>query len=101
MWTRDELRLGAEHRSAKDHAPAFICASPLPGAGDHYIVLNSGHTFHEKEFAALNYLLFPRLGDWAVMRVTAGAQTWQPSSQAFPEEVVAAGFFDEAWTTTR
>ena len=68
VWTRDELRLGDAHRSARDHAPAFICASPLPGAGDHYIVLNSGHTFHEKEFAAFNYLLFPRLGDWAVMK---------------------------------
>jgi hypothetical protein len=100
VWTRDELRLGDEHRSARDHAPAFICASPLPGASDHYVVLNSGHTFHEKEFAALNYLLFPRLGDWAVVHVTPGAQTWQPSSLAFPEEVVRAGFFDEAWKTT-
>ena len=67
---------------AKDHAPAFICASPL--AKDCYIVINSGHTFHEKEFAAFNYLLFPRLGDWAVMKIDTG-------------EPVAVGYFDESW----
>ena len=96
-WTRDELRLGPERRSARDHAPALICASPLPGAGDHYLVLNSGHTFHEQEFAAFNYLLFPRLGDWAVMKVMPGVEAWQPSVAAFPETAVRAGFFDETW----
>lgn len=99
-WTRDEVRLGGEARSAKDHAPAFICASPLPGAGDRYVVINSGHTFHEMEFAAFNYLLFPRLGDWAMIKVTPGADAWQPSSSTFPEEVVRAGFFNEEWKTT-
>ena len=99
IWTREEVRLGpgAASRSAKDHAPVLICANPLSGAGDRYIVLNSGHTFHQKEFAAFNYLLFPRLGDWAVMRILPGAQKWQPSSSGFPEEVVQAGFFDEQW----
>jgi hypothetical protein len=96
-WNCDEVRLGGEHHSAKDHAPAFICASPLPGAGDHYLVLNSGHTFHEKEFAAFNYLLFPRLGDWAVIKVTSGAEAWQTTAAVFPEKVVHAGFFDEEW----
>jgi len=96
-WTRDEVSIGDTHLAAKDHAPALICASPLPGAGEHYLVLNSGHTFHEKEFAAFNYLLFPRLGDWAMLRVLPGAETWQPASPDFPEETVRAGFFDEAW----
>jgi hypothetical protein len=97
-WTRDEVTLGGEKRSAKDHAPVLICASSLPGAGEHYLVLNSGHTFHEKEFAAFNYLLFPRLGDWAIMHVLPGAEAWQPSSPAFPEEAIRAGYFDETWT---
>ena len=96
-WSRDEVGVGTERHSAKDHAPALICANPLPGADDHYLVLNSGHTFHEKEFAAFNYLLFPRLGDWALLRITPGAETWKPSEGAFPEEVVRAGFFDEQW----
>ena len=82
-WTREELRLGAEAQSAQDHSPAFITASPL--AKNRYLVINSGHTFHEKEFAAFNYLLFPRLGDWAVIKV--GAE----------EKIVRAGYFDEEW----
>lgn len=82
MWTRDEIALGEQKQAAADHAPAFICANPL--APDCYLVINSGHTFHEKEFAAFNYLLFPRLGDWAVMKIDT-------------EEAVAAGYFDEEW----
>lgn len=81
-WTRDEIALGEQKRPAADHAPAFICGSPL--ASNRYIVINSGHTFHEKEFAAFNYLLFPRLGDWAVMKIDG-------------DEPVAAGYFDEEW----
>lgn len=79
-WTRDEVRLGEQKQSSADHAPAFIYASPL--AKDRYIVINSGHTFHEKEFAAFNYLLFPRLGDWAVLKIDG-------------DEPLAAGYFDD------
>jgi pimeloyl-ACP methyl ester carboxylesterase len=81
-WTRAEVSLGDQAKPAGDHAPAFICASPL--AANRYIVINSGHTFHEKEFAAFNYMLFPRLGDWAVMNINA-------------DEPVRAGYFDESW----
>jgi hypothetical protein len=42
-------------------------------------------------------LLFPRLGDWAVMKIGAGAASWKPGTAAFPEEVERSGFFDEAW----
>jgi hypothetical protein len=91
------MQCGVEHRAAKEYAPVLICASPLQGAGDHYLVVNSGHTFHEKEFSTFNYLLFPRLGDWAVMRILPGAERWQPGAGDFPEEVVKAGFFDEEW----
>lgn len=96
-WTRDTVKLGAEGHSAKDHAPVLINASPFPGAGDRYVVINSGHTFHEKEFAAFNYLLFPRHGDWAVMKVGAGAEAWKPGAATFPEEAMRAGYFDEQW----
>ncbi|MEQ2005688.1 MAG: prolyl oligopeptidase family serine peptidase, partial [Limisphaerales bacterium] len=96
-WTRDTVKLGAESHAAKEHAPVLISASPFPGASDRYVVINSGHTFHEKEFAAFNYLLFPRLGDWAVMRVMPGAETWKPGVVEFPEEAVRAGYFDEQW----
>ncbi|WP_395753208.1 alpha/beta fold hydrolase [Prosthecobacter sp.] len=86
-WTPDEVRLGAEVQSARDHSPAFITASPL--AKGRYLVINSGHTFHEKEFAAFNYLLFPRLGDWAVIKVGAEGK------------IVLAGYFDEDWRKAR
>ncbi len=78
-----------------NHAPVLICASPL--ATNRYIVINSGHTFHEKEFTAFNYLLFPRLGDWAIIEMTPGSQEWEPASPTFPEKVIRAGYFDEQW----
>lgn len=94
-WNRDELRLGDEVESSTDHAPAFLFASPFDA--NRYLVINSGHTFHEAEFAAFNYLLFPRLGDWAVVKVAAGADQWQPGASGFPESIVRAGYFDESW----
>lgn len=94
-WTAKEVRLGDVTRSATDHAPVLIAPNPL--AAGRYVVINSGHTFHESEFAAFNYLLFPRLGDWAVLKVTGDARSWKPESTPFPEEVVRAGYFDEAW----
>ena len=94
-WTRESLAIGDEVYPASDHAPAFICASPM--ATDRYIVINSGHTFHEKEFAAFNYLLFPRMGDWGVLKISPGAEQWQPLSSEFPEQIIRAGFFDETW----
>ena len=57
----------ARRTPPRDHAPVLIQPNPL--AAGRYVVLNSGHTFHEKELASLNYLLFPRLGDWAVLKV--------------------------------
>lgn len=89
-WTRDELEMDGRTYPAGGHAPALICASPLPGARGRYVVLNSGHTFHEAELGGLNYLLFPRLGDWAVMRIGAG-------SGKVDEEPLRAGYFSEAW----
>ena len=31
------------------------------------------------------------------MKIVPGAEQWLPSSPAFPEEVVRAGYFDETW----
>ncbi len=92
-WTRDEVRLGEDRYPAADHAPALI--QPSPFAEGRYVVLNSGHTFHEKELASLNYLLFPRLGDWAVLKV--GDKVPKDPSGPLQESTVRAGFFDERW----
>lgn len=96
-WTAKQITFGDATYAAEDHAPACICRSPL--AANRYLVLNSGHTFHEKEFAAFNYLLFPRLGDWGVLKISPEASLWQSTMADFPETFVRAGFFDETWRT--
>jgi hypothetical protein len=88
-WTRAECEIGDTKVPAAGHALMFV--QPNPFASGRYVVVNSGHTFHEKELATLNYLLFPRLGDWAVVKV--------PDDPSRPprEEVIRTGFFDEQW----
>ncbi|HVE42289.1 MAG TPA: prolyl oligopeptidase family serine peptidase [Planctomycetota bacterium] len=83
-WTKGELRVGDRPYDPATHAPALIYPNPL--AADRYVVLNSGPSFHEKEMA-LSYLLYPRLGDWAVFEVGT------PDIDA----VRASGFFGEKW----
>jgi len=95
VWTRDELRMGKQHYAAADHAPALIVPNPLAGAGGRYVVINSGHTFHEKELGTYNYLLFPRHGDWAVFRV--GRQQPATPTGVVQETVLRAGFLNEQW----
>ena len=92
-WTRDRLHLGGGKYAAANHVPVLIHPNPL--APGRYVVLNSGHTFHEKELASLNYLLFPRRGDWALLRVDGKAP--QIPAQSSEETVLRAGFFDEHW----
>jgi len=94
-WSRKELKVGATRYQVADHAPALICASPLPGATGHYLVLNSGHTFHEPEFSTLNYLLYPRLGDFAVFQV--GGKSPATPSAPLDEKLIQAGLMDERW----
>lgn len=95
-WSREEVQFGPKRYPAIDHAPVLISPNPLPGAAGRYIVINSGHTFHAADFLLPNFVLFPRLGDWAVVKAGADAAGWAPSS-IFPETVVEAGLFDEQW----
>ena len=92
-WTQSSLRLGSQAYSANDHVVGMIAPNPLPGAGDRYVVLNSGHTFREAELAKLNYLLFPRWGDWAVVQIGPN----ESKSAGLTEDVIDAGYFDEHW----
>ncbi len=62
--------------------PVLIGPNPLNGA--HYVVFNSGHTFHEDEFKGSNALLYPRLGDYAVINPAV-------------RQVVRGGMFDTEW----
>ncbi|HXX94847.1 MAG TPA: prolyl oligopeptidase family serine peptidase [Planctomycetota bacterium] len=94
-WSKTELRVGGPAYAAADHAPALIHPNPLMEGKGRYLVLNSGHTFHELELARLNYLLFPRLGDWAVLKV--GGEPPANPADPIAEEVRATGLFDESW----
>ena len=80
-WTKTEIAVGAKKFSAAGHIPVLIYPNPLNPK--RYVVINSGHTFGEKEFRGTNALLFPRLGDYAVVA---------------PDGAVAvSGFFNENW----
>ncbi|MCE9533284.1 MAG: PHB depolymerase family esterase [Planctomycetes bacterium] len=92
-WTQEHVVIGTDSYAADKHVPVLIQPNKL--APGRYVVLNSGHTFREKELNLLNYLLFPRLGDWAVLKV--GGKVPNNPSEALEEEVLRAGFFDEQW----
>jgi hypothetical protein len=92
-WTQQELVFDGQTYSSTEHVPVLIQPSPL--APGRYLVINSGHTFHEKELDSLNYLLFPRLGDWAIVKV--GAKQPAAPSEPLDEVVLKAGFFNEEW----
>src|SRR5207249_3932971 len=95
-WTRDHLQIDKQHYAAADHAPLLIQPNPL--AAGRYVVLNSGHTFHEQELGSLNYLLFPRLGDWAILKV--GGKSPAGPGEPLDEQVKVAGFCNEQWQIT-
>ena len=88
-WTADTLTVNGVSYDAKTHYPVLIYPDPLKR--DRYLVLNSGHTFHAAEFEGSNALLYPRLGDWAVLKLAP--TTLDPAHT----ETVAAGLFDEDW----
>jgi predicted esterase len=88
-WTKERLSLGGADYDAAGHVPVLIYPSPL--AADCYVVLNSGHTFHAADFRGNNALLYPRLGDFAVLKLAAG------KDDPLAAEVLQAGLFDDHW----
>ena len=79
----------ADAGAAAEHVPVLIYPNPLnPGR---YVVLNSGHTFHAADFQGTNALLYPRLGDYAVLKLqpTAADSAGRASGHI--------GLFDEYW----
>lgn len=92
-WSKETLKWGDQTYSAADHLPAFIAPNPLPEGAGRYVVLNSGHTFRGIDFATINYLLFPRWGDWAVLQIDPQRVATEPVT----EKVLQSGFFNEAW----
>lgn len=96
-WSKETIRLAGREYSASNHIPALIAPNPLPGAGKHAVVLNSGHTFRGADLGKFNYLLFPRWGDWALIETRPA-----PKGGPLPDDhILDAGYFDEHWQFSR
>lgn len=89
-WTKEKLVVNGVEYDAKMHVPVLIYPNAL-SQNHGYVVINSGHTFKEADLKGTNALLYPRLGDWAVLKPTPTKN--DPAAY----EVVAAGLFDENW----
>jgi sugar lactone lactonase YvrE/pimeloyl-ACP methyl ester carboxylesterase len=85
-WTKDEVRLAGRKFTADTHLPVLIYPNPLNPS--RYVVLNSGHTFPTTDYDKTNALLFPRLGDYGVLR---------PHVDDAVGEAVMAGLFNDSW----
>jgi pimeloyl-ACP methyl ester carboxylesterase len=88
-WNKGEITLAGQTVSASDHVPVLIYPSPLNAR--RYVVLNSGHTFHAADFQGTNALLYPRLGDYALLKPAPTPK------DPLAAEVVTAGLFDDFW----
>jgi hypothetical protein len=88
-WTRENITLAGKTATAADHVPVLIYPSPL--ATGRYVVLNSGHTFHAADFRGTNALLYPRLGDYVLLRLAP------TEKEPLGTEVITAGLFDDFW----
>ncbi len=88
-WTRDSFTINDRAYDPAHYAAALIY--PNPQAPRRYVVLNSGHTFHEADFKNSNAWLFPRLGDVAV-------QKFEPlAAGGYQETTEWADFFNNSW----
>jgi dienelactone hydrolase len=88
-WTKETITWDGKDYAASEHVPVLIYPSPLNT--ERYVVLNSGHTFHAADFEGTNALLYPRLGDYAILKLSPGKQ------DPLAVEVQRAGLFDDFW----
>ena len=88
-WNADQIKIGENVFDTKTHGLSMIYPNPLNPRK--YVVINSGHTFHEKDFRNSNSWLFPRLGDIAVQKFTKNA------NGGYDEKIVWATNFNAGW----
>jgi hypothetical protein len=88
-WTKEKIAFAGTSGDSADHVPVLIYPNPL-NAG-RYVVLNSGHTFHAADFRGTNALLYPRLGDYALLKLQSTAA--DPLGVA----VRKSGLFNDYW----
>lgn len=92
-WTRDRITFDGKKYSAADHVPVMIYPNPLNAA--RYVVLNSGHTFHAADFEGTNALLYPRLGDYAILKLNP------TDRDPLGVDVATSGLFNDFWKLDR
>ena len=80
-WSRTAITVGAQTFTAADHVPVLIYPNPLNPK--RYVVINSGHTFSDADFRGTNAWLYPRLGDYSVLKANG--------------DIAVSGFFNEHW----
>lgn len=88
-WTRDEIEFNGKTYKATEHVPVMIFPNPLNPKK--YVVINTGHTIPSEDYAKTNAMLFPRLGDYAILKMTP------TEKNGAAHEVVTAGLFNEFW----
>jgi len=88
-WTKGGFEVNGQSYNAETHQLSLIYPNPLNPR--RYVVINSGHTMHEKDFRASNSWLFPKLGDVAVQKFANGVN--DPTKG----ETVWAEMFDSNW----
>ena len=87
-WGETKLTVNGEDYDTSTYGLAMIYPNPLQPRK--YVVINSGHTFHEPQFKASNAQLYPRLGDIAVLKFTA-------KDKGYEESVEWADIFNASW----
>jgi dienelactone hydrolase len=92
-WTKDKISWDGKDYAANEHVPVLIYPSPL--SATRYVVLNSGHTFHAADFQGTNALLYPRLGDYAILKLANDKK--DDKKDPLSVEVQTAGLFDDFW----
>ena len=88
-WMKDRFEVRGQTYSSAEHGLVMIYPNPLNPRK--YVVINSGHTFHETEFVNSNANLYPRLGDIGVIKFTAR------SDRGFDETVLFSDLFNSRW----
>jgi hypothetical protein len=87
-WTKSSIEIRGSSYDTASHGVALIFPNPLNA--NRYVVVNSGHTFHEPQFKASNANLYPRLGDIAVVKFAR-------NNDSYNEEPVFADLFSARW----
>lgn len=79
----DTAKIEVDKHTSTAPGQLLVLIHPNPLNPSKYVVLNSGHTFGESDLRGTNAMLFPRLGDWAVIASDGSA--------------FSAGFFNNRW----